>query len=69
MKLDFNDAFAAWGAWEKDAKEKEEERDQAQGMMITLARFAIMALVPGVTDQKKTWPAKDVEAIANQKPE
>ena len=65
MTLDFDDAFKAWGSWQKDAKEKAEQRDQAQGMMKTLARF-VVAVVRGFSPKK--WPAKEVERIANHKP-
>ena len=66
MELDFNDAFEAWGLWQKDAEEKAKQRDQAQGMMRTLARFVI-AIVRGFSP--KNWPAREVESIANQKPD
>ena len=66
MKQDFDKAFNAWGSWQEEAEENAKQRDQAQGMMRTLARF-IMALARGFSP-KKEWPAKGVEAIANQKP-
>ena len=62
----YNRAYKGWVESDKDATEKMKERDLAQGMMITLVRFVI-AVVRGFSP-KKEWPAKDVEAIANQKP-
>ena len=44
----------------------EKQRDQAQGMMRTLARF-IIAIARGFSPKK--WPASEVESIANTKPD